>query len=69
MRKLNAIQVALLGNVAKRGADLRKVSEQYRQHLITFGMMEPPLVDVDADRVTINAAGRAALTDAERKEK
>ena len=65
MVKLRPIQRMLLENVAKRGADLRKVSEQYRQHLITFGMMEPPLVDVDADRVSINDAGRAALREGE----
>lgn len=60
--RLKPIQVVMLENLAKRGgADLRKISEQYRQMLITFGMMEPPLVDVDADRVTITEAGHRAL--------
>lgn len=50
-----------MDNVRTRGADLRKVSEQYRQVLIALGMLEPPLVMVDADQVTITEAGRAAL--------
>jgi len=43
-------------------ADLRKVSEQYRQGLIDLGMREPPLIEVDADRVTLTDAGRQAAS-------
>ena len=41
--------------------DLRKVSEPMRQRLIDLAMQEPPLVDVDADRVSITDAGRAFM--------
>jgi hypothetical protein len=40
--------------------DLRGTSEAMRQRLIDLAMMEPPLVDVDADRVFLTAAGREA---------
>lgn len=38
--------------------DLRKISEPMRQRLIDLAMMEPPLVDADADRVFATDAGR-----------
>lgn len=41
--------------------DLRKISEPTRQRLIDLGMMEPPLVDVDADRVSLTEAGKSAV--------
>lgn len=41
--------------------DLRSVGEKLRQGLIDLGMREPPLVDVDADRVYLTQAGREAL--------
>lgn len=63
--RLKPIQITMLENLAKRGgADLRKISEAYRQMLITFGMMDPPLVQVDADRVTITEAGHRVLDSA-----
>lgn len=41
--------------------DLRTVSEPMRQRLIDLGMEEPPLVAVDADRVSITCAGKALI--------
>lgn len=40
--------------------DLRNISEPMRQRLIDLGMEEPPLVDVDADRVSLTPAGYLA---------
>lgn len=51
---------AILRQLAEKDMDLRKVSEPMRQRLIDLAMMEPALVDVDADRVFITKAGRAA---------
>lgn len=51
---------AVLRHVAEVGTiDLRKVSEAMRQRLIDLAMREPPLVDVEADRVFLTDAGRA----------
>lgn len=61
MAKLTWPQRAALSHVGANVADLRKISEGLRQRLIDLAMMEPPLVDVDADRVSITTAGRAAL--------
>lgn len=59
---MKQIELDLLNNLrVRRGADLRKVSEQYRQKLIGWAMREPALVDVDADIVTVSAAGEALL--------
>jgi hypothetical protein len=41
--------------------DLRFVSEPLRQRLIDLAMMDPPLVDVDADQVFLTRAGRELL--------
>lgn len=41
--------------------DLRKISEPMRQRLIDLAMEEPPLVDVDADQVSLTDAGRTAV--------
>lgn len=41
--------------------DLRKIGEMMRQKIIDLGMMEPPLVAVEADQVFTTAAGIAAL--------
>lgn len=41
--------------------DLRHISEAMRQKIIDLGMMEPPLVEVDADRVSITKDGQWAL--------
>lgn len=52
----------VLRHLAKVGhVDLRKISEPMRQRLIDLGMREPPLVDVDADRVTLTEAGKSAV--------
>lgn len=49
----------ILEHLAEVGSvDLRKISEPMRQRLIDLGMEEPPLVDVDADRVHLTDAGR-----------
>jgi hypothetical protein len=57
-----AMGIAVLRRLAKIGPfDLRTVGEPMRQKLIELGMAEPPLVDVDADRVFITKAGREAL--------
>jgi hypothetical protein len=58
-----AMGIAVLRRLAEVGPfDLRTVSEPMRQKLIELGMAEPPLVDVDADRVFITKAGREYLT-------
>lgn len=48
-----------LGDVKQ--IDLRRVSEVMRQRLIDLAMQEPPLVDIDADRVFLTEAGKSAL--------
>ena len=53
---------AVLRHLAKVGSlDLRTISEPTRQRLIDLGMQEPPLVEVDADRVTLTEAGKSTL--------
>ncbi len=52
------MHTAILLELAGKDMDLRKVSEPMRQRLIDLAMQEPPLVDVDADRVFITDAGR-----------
>lgn len=50
---------AILRQMAAGGPlDLRHVSEPMRQRLIDLAMLEPPLVDVDADRVSLTDAGQ-----------
>ena len=61
MVALTATQRLALEAVGAYGADLRKISESYRQCIIDLAMMEPPLVDVEADHVFLTAAGRAAI--------
>lgn len=51
----------LLGNV--REVDLRQVSDVMRQRLIDLAMQEPPLVDIDADRIFLTEAGKSALAE------
>lgn len=54
---------AVLRHLAEVGqVDLRKVSEPFRQRPIDLVMMDPPLVDVDADRVFLTDAGKHAAT-------
>ena len=54
-------QRAALEEAATGGCDLRRVSEPMRQRLIDLAMMDPPVVEVEADRVTATDLGRAAL--------
>lgn len=63
--KLTLPQRFVLTLVAERGLDLRKIRESTRQRAIDLAMMEPPLVDVDSDRLFITPAGRAALKSGE----
>lgn len=57
-----AMTIATLRHLESVGhIDLRKASEPLRQRLIALGMCEPPIVDVDADRVFLTEAGKAAL--------
>lgn len=44
-----------------RSVDLREISEPMRQAIIDLGMMEPPLVEVDADQVFLNGHGHQYL--------
>lgn len=60
---MRAMHWAVLRHINQVGAaDLRHMSEPMRQRVIDLGMLDPPLVDVDADRVFVTDAGRAALT-------
>lgn len=43
--------------------DIRQVSEPFRQKAIDLAMMEPALVDIEADRLFVTDAGRKALED------
>lgn len=44
----------------RRHVDIRTVSEAYRQAAIDLGMMEPPMVEIEADMLRLTDAGRAA---------
>lgn len=58
---LSQMEWIVLDLVRSRGCDLRKISEPFRQAVITLGVAEPPLLDVTADHAWITEAGRAAL--------
>jgi hypothetical protein len=58
----NWMYQAILSELSQRSLDLRRVSEPMRQRLIDLAMCEPPLVDVDADRVFLTEAGRRACS-------
>lgn len=68
---MTPIQIAALHFVADRQVvagriqfvDLRGIGEPMRQRIIDLGMMEPPLVDVDADKVFLTEAGFNAVLD------
>lgn len=61
---MKATQMMVLKDIAKRkSVDIRTISEPYRQRMIDLGMMEPPLVEIDADRVSLTNAGRAAVSE------
>lgn len=63
MMMLRNIHWLMLRNLIERnGANLTKVSEQYRQILIDLSMHEPPFVDVDGETAFATDAGRDALT-------
>ena len=60
--KLTWRQLQVLRDIDARGTvDIRRQIEEYRQRAIDLGMMEPPLVDIEADRLTLTDAGREAL--------
>lgn len=59
---MQAIHTIVLRELSQRVLDLRLISEPMRQRVIDLAMMEPPLVDVDADRIFLTDAGRAALS-------
>jgi hypothetical protein len=61
MPNLNRHEWASLAAVQQRRADLGRCSEAHRQNLITLGMQDPPLVEVDGPLCFINEAGKAAL--------
>lgn len=46
---LSQMEWIVLDLVRSRGCDLRKISEPFRQAVITLGVAEPPLLDVTAD--------------------
>lgn len=53
--------IIALQDIRARPHDLRRATEPFRQRVIDLGMLEPPLVDVDADRVFITEAGKDYL--------
>lgn len=58
---MKPIQLAALEFVAERRVDLREISEPMRQRIIDLAMVEPPLVEVDADQVALTEVGAATL--------
>ena len=59
---MTPIQLAALTHVAEmKAVDLRKIGEPMRQRLIDLGMMEPPLVAVNADQVFLTRHGRELI--------
>jgi hypothetical protein len=59
---LKRTDLELLNNLRiRRGATIANVSEAYRQRLISWAMQDPPLVEVDGERVQVAAAGEALL--------
>ena len=58
---MNTREMWVLEHMARqRTVDVRTVSEVYRQTAIDLAMREPPLVDIDADRMFLTAEGKAA---------
>lgn len=60
--KPRTMHMAVLHHIDLRGGwDIRTMSEPFRQRVIDLGMMEPPLLDTDADHVFVTEAGKDAL--------
>ncbi len=68
---MTPIKLATLRFVAERTriagriqtVDIRAISEPMRQKIIDLGMMDPPLVKIDADQVSITGYGDQYLRD------
>lgn len=58
---MTVIERAVLRRLSEGSLHLDRISEEFRQTLISLGMMEPPLCDVDGPLVSITQAGRDAL--------
>lgn len=58
---IQPIHYGVLRHVADDDVDLREIGEFLRERLIDLIMHEPPLIDVDADRVFLTQAGRDIL--------
>ena len=59
---LTPIQIIVLKEIDKGHlADIREMSEPWRQTVISLGMIEPPLIDVEADQVILTIRGEDAL--------
>lgn len=64
---LTPIQIIVLKEIDKNHlADIREMSEPWRQAVISLGMVEPPLIDVEADQVMLTIRGEDALKEATR---
>jgi hypothetical protein len=57
----NAQAIVLRNIIDRRWVDIRKISEPYRQNAIDLAMMEPPLIDINADQMFATDAGRSAI--------
>lgn len=56
--QLKVTHKMLLTKIAQdRSLDLRDYSESVRQRAIDLAMCEPPLVEIDADRISLTADG------------
>lgn len=59
---LSEMHAIVLQHIAALGrVDIRQISESYRQKAIDLGMMEPPLVNIDADQMRVTDAGQQWL--------
>lgn len=56
-KKLTEAQVIVLARINDAPRRISRMSEPYRQRAIDLGMMEPPLVEVDGDWVSVTVAG------------
>lgn len=56
-------EVAVLGLFERQQVvDIRGVGEALRQRCIDLAMKEPPLIEIDADQMSLTAAGRHAVS-------
>lgn len=58
---MQIIERAVLQRLSEGPVHLDRCSEEFRQVMISLGMREPPLCDVDGPRVSITQAGRQCL--------